>query len=401
MSYPEMNRRSGYVSGHVQASNADTEHVSSRLLSGLEKLGKIIGQTLTIFSGYRDPNYSESVGGYYNDPHSRGVGADVNVGGSPIGNWLRSHGLDPVSLLAKLGLESGDQPGFYQGGTDPSHVQIPGSGADQSIVDYGSGSPSATPTGSGTTFGFSELEQLWISAGGSQAMAPTMAAIALAESGGCRYALAGPKDVRPVKSCTYRQTNGENSVGLWQINVQAHPQYSVQSLFDPNANARAAVSILGGGPPTPWSTYTSGAYRQYLSGGGSSPAGGVERPDIPGNENINFFTDRFHDVTGFFGRTGHMIFGEVTDIVGVLKHLTEAFVRFVSFFINPLNWLRMVEFIIGAWAIGAGIWVFTQGSKEESYATIQNVFNSGAGGNLSGGGKGGGAAEAIAKSPIK
>jgi hypothetical protein len=136
----------------------------------------------------------------------------------------------------------------------------------------------------GTSFSFAELRALWLNAGGSAAWADTMAAVALAESSGCRYALAGPSDVRPVKVCTYRRTTTENSVGLWQINVMAHPQYVANSLFDPVNNAGAAVAILGHGSPGAWSTYTSGAYRAYLPGHVSAqppPKHAVPRTQFP------------------------------------------------------------------------------------------------------------------------
>lgn len=118
----------------------------------------------------------------------------------------------------------------------------------------------------GVTFSFAELRTLFLNAGGPIAWADTMAAVALAESSGCRYALHGPEDVRPVKVCAYNHSTQENSVGLWQINVMAHPQYPVVSLFDPVNNAGAAVAILGHGTPGAWTTYTSGAYKHYLSG---------------------------------------------------------------------------------------------------------------------------------------
>lgn len=112
---------------------------------------------------------------------------------------------------------------------------------------------------------YSELAGLWIEAGGSGQSAAVAAAIATAESGGCQYAKAGPTDDRPVKACTYRQTTLENSYGFWQINRDAHPQYDAATLYDQLGNARAAVAISNGGTDFgPWSTYTNGAYRQYL-----------------------------------------------------------------------------------------------------------------------------------------
>jgi len=75
------------------------------------------------------------------------------------------------------------------------------------------------------------------------------AAIALAESGGYPGAIGD---------------NG-NSIGLWQIHMPSHPQYSKAELRDPKLNARAAFSISKAGSTWRWwSTYRSGAYRRYL-----------------------------------------------------------------------------------------------------------------------------------------
>jgi len=116
-----------------------------------------------------------------------------------------------------------------------------------------------------TSFSHGDLETLWKNAGGDPLQANTAAAIAQAESDGCLYAKAGPTDDRPVKICTYRHTNSENSYGLWQINRRAHPQYSAATLYTAAGNARAAVAISDHGHNwTPWSTYLDGAYKQYL-----------------------------------------------------------------------------------------------------------------------------------------
>lgn len=115
-----------------------------------------------------------------------------------------------------------------------------------------------------------QLTALWQLAGGDPLHSDEAAAIALAESGGCQYAKAGPNDDRPVKACTYRYTTGENSYGLWQVNRNAHPQYSASTLYDQLGAARAAVEISSNGRNFgPWSTYTNGAYRQYLESGGA------------------------------------------------------------------------------------------------------------------------------------
>jgi hypothetical protein len=110
-----------------------------------------------------------------------------------------------------------------------------------------------------------QLEDLWNLAGGDPLKADVAAAIAEAESGGCQYAKAGPTDDRPVKQCTYRFTTGENSYGLWQINRNAHPQYTATQLYGPLGNAEAAVAISSRGANfQPWSTYVNGAYKKFL-----------------------------------------------------------------------------------------------------------------------------------------
>ena len=64
------------------------------------------------------------------------------------------------------------------------------------------------------------------------------------------------------------------SVGLWQINLRAHPQYTREELLDPQANANAAFDIYqaAGGSFSPWTTFRSGSYEQYLSADNSSDA---------------------------------------------------------------------------------------------------------------------------------
>jgi Lysozyme like domain len=117
------------------------------------------------------------------------------------------------------------------------------------------------------TYTYAQLEQLWINAGGSKTLAPVAAAIAMAESGG-DAAATNPTD-----------NNGtQTSWGLWQISNGTHAQ-PVPNILDPNVNAGQAVSkYAGAGNWSPWGTYDSGAYKQFLNGSTSPdpnvPAGG-------------------------------------------------------------------------------------------------------------------------------
>jgi hypothetical protein len=84
----------------------------------------------------------------------------------------------------------------------------------------------------------------------------TAVAIALAESGG------NPQAYNPERAAGTAQ--GAGSFGLWQIYLQAHPEFAGANLFDPQTNASAAYSVYSGaGGFSPWSTFKSGAYLAY------------------------------------------------------------------------------------------------------------------------------------------
>jgi len=98
----------------------------------------------------------------------------------------------------------------------------------------------------------------------------TAQAVCMAESGGRVDA----------SNCA---TARECSLGLWQINVQAHPQYDRGRLLsDPGYNAQAALDIWRGSGWQAWGAYTAGSYRRYLTGAApvgtgapSDPSGGL------------------------------------------------------------------------------------------------------------------------------
>ena len=107
----------------------------------------------------------------------------------------------------------------------------------------------------GTVYTYAQLQGLWINAGGSKALAPLAAAIAMAESGGCSAAV-NPTD------------NGgtQTSWGLWQISNGTHGQ-PVPGILAPATNAQQAVAkYTDAGGFSPWGTYDSGAYKAYYSG---------------------------------------------------------------------------------------------------------------------------------------
>jgi hypothetical protein len=106
-----------------------------------------------------------------------------------------------------------------------------------------------------THYSYAQLEGLWIQAGGSPSMAPLMAAIAEAESGGESTA-----------------TGGVGEKGLWQINPAA---WGSLATYDPLGNARAAVHVLQAQGLGAWSTYTSGAYKAFINGSTTPQTSGL------------------------------------------------------------------------------------------------------------------------------
>lgn len=101
------------------------------------------------------------------------------------------------------------------------------------------------------TYTFQQLQQLLEQAGMDSARATTGAAVALAESAGRPDAVG----------------DQGSSFGLWQIHLPAHPDVSQACALDPACAAAAVVRISGAGIDwSPWTTYVSGAYRDFLSG---------------------------------------------------------------------------------------------------------------------------------------
>ena len=83
----------------------------------------------------------------------------------------------------------------------------------------------------GTQYDYAQLQRIWLDAGGSPQLAPTMAAIAgQVESGGWNGAW-----------------NSTGATGLWQIEwpSSAPPGWSREMLFNPLDNAKAAVRLSG------------------------------------------------------------------------------------------------------------------------------------------------------------
>ncbi len=64
------------------------------------------------------------------------------------------------------------------------------------------------------------------------------------------------------------------SIGLWQVNLKYHPEYTRDELLDPQTNANAAYAIYSAAGNTfrPWSTFKNLAYQRHLGDDGLAVA---------------------------------------------------------------------------------------------------------------------------------
>lgn len=87
----------------------------------------------------------------------------------------------------------------------------------------------------------------------------TAVAVALAESGG------DPKAYNPETAAGAPE--GKGSYGLWQIYLNAHPEFEGWDLYDPQKNALAAFSVYqaAGNSFHPWSTFKNGIYTAHVN----------------------------------------------------------------------------------------------------------------------------------------
>lgn len=196
-----------------------------------------------------------------------------------------------------------------------------------------------------TVYSYSQLEGLWIQAGGSRSMAPLMAAIALAESSGNSAAM------------NFNDNGGtQTSVGLWQVSTGTHSFPAVWRTA--LGNAREAVNKLHTQGLTAWGTFTSGAYKQFLrgnvppsavkGGGGAGGPGGVQ-------------TTAFNPLGG----VGSDLLGGLSSALG-LPSPKDMMIRFGFVILGGLLLVVGVFMLAGKQAIQVGV----EGIAPESRAAL-------------------------------
>ena len=90
------------------------------LTAQLDALGKALGVTIYGISGYRTPAHSVAVGGFANDPHTKGQAEDIGVN-----SLLRSSAAQiSEAELARFGLYRPFDPSDDPNNTEVNHIQL-------------------------------------------------------------------------------------------------------------------------------------------------------------------------------------------------------------------------------------------------------------------------------------
>jgi hypothetical protein len=224
---------------------------------------------------------------------------------------------------------------------------------------------------------YGQLETLWTNAGGSRTLAPLMAAIALAESGG------NPDATNP------NDNNGtQTSWGLWQISNGTHNQ-PVQGILTPSVNAQQAVAKYQSQGLGAWGTYTSGDYEKYYKG--STPAASL--PQGGGQQQATLTSFGFSGlgwaqwIEGVLGPIGDIMAGNqeagqaaqgavnsgesLAQSLGAIAELVGGFLQNLEWLFVPSHWVRVLAFIGGFIFLIPGLYALMksgQGSGDASLA---------------------------------
>lgn len=181
----------------------------------------------------------------------------------------------------------------------------------------------------------SQIYTLAKNAGLTEARARTAAAIAMAESGGNEKAEVHDSD--------------DDSYGLWQINYKGSLKVARTAQFGPGSgllngakNAQAMSTISHQGQNfTPWTTYTSGKYKTFLSNT-------VNAVDVtPGGVASNLLLNSSNLVTNPLGT--------IKDTADAARTTAAIFIRGAEWFANPKNWIRVTYVMAGSIVAIAGL----------------------------------------------
>lgn len=194
-----------------------------------------------------------------------------------------------------------------------------------------------SPTVAGNSLSFAQLEAVWIQAGGDPSLAPTMAAIGKAESGG-----------RPNATNPTDNNGKQTSWGIWQVSQGNHNPYP--NWNDPVSNAKIAISKLNSQGLSAWGTYTSGAYKKFMPAGTVTPA--------------SFSATPVSDVTNEANTTTKSCYWQIKLSYGVGS---------TTICMDDLLWAGMIALGSSAVLAGAAFIVIGLGSESKTLRSVVNT----------------------------
>lgn len=173
--------------------------------------------------------------------------------------------------------------------------------------------------------------------------AATAVAVALAEHGG-----------RVDERATNRNSDGSVDSGIWQINSvhrQAHPDWTVEWLKDPQHNSEAMAVVSNNGTNwQPWTTFRNGAYRRYM------PEAEQAVDNVTGTGGPGAVVDAASSIA-----TDPL--GAIKDVAGALGSLGETVGNFLTFITDPDTWRRAALIGIGAAIAVASVVIIARGTE--------------------------------------
>ena len=319
-----------------------TGNVNPRVLAMAKAVVARAGYTVgTIDSGFRPGSRVAGTGAVSLHSHNPSDAVDIGATGAKLTKLGQA-------ALELAGVANPRNYTHWEGENTPGgweilfHTQVGGNHETHLHLGWRGGAVSSSPLPNlvmpGGRYQFRDLMLLWVGNGGRRDQAAMAAQVALFESGG-----------RPTARL---KTSREDSRGLWQINLKAHPTYAHADLYDPVTNVRAAIAISGNGANwSPWST--AGRARAALKIRGPVTVPDVSRPGgggggIPGAGAV---TGAAGAVAGVVGSGADAVWNELRGIV----EWGTALVKLIGFIVDPKNWLRLVEFLVGSSLVLLGL----------------------------------------------
>lgn len=192
------------------------------------------------------------------------------------------------------------------------------------------------------TYTYAQLEAFALAAGFPPNIAPIMAAIAFPESGG------------RAEAVQQGQPYATTGWGLWQITPgNSEPQFGTdQQLLNPINNAKAAHAKWVSQGLGAWTTYTSGAYRQYLRAGvPPDAAGAAQGAADQATQNLGSGIPGLPDPTAAI--TGAITAGLST----VFGPLTKSVEHIFDVTMNNLTYILLIGVGVGIMGVGVVLMV--------------------------------------------